>query len=174
MKFEHYQKIMKHPKAEKPKKDQESVWDYPRPPKLEKVNSTVEVFFARRRIASSNKAWRILETSHPPTVYIPLQDIDQNVLIKSNQATFCEWKGKGGYYHLQSEEIRVENAAWYYPDPKKAYQGLKDHLAFYPSKVEACFIDGEKVEAQEGDFYGGWITSKIVGPFKGAPSTFGW
>lgn len=165
---------MKHPKAIKPKGDEESVWDYPRPPKLEKVNSTVEVFFAGRRIASSNNALRILETSHPPTIYIPPEDIEKDVLIKSDQTTFCEWKGKGNYYHLESGSQRVENAAWYYPEPKKSYRELKDHLSFYPSKVEACFINGEKVEAQAGDFYGGWITSKIVGPFKGAPNTFGW
>jgi len=165
---------MKHPKAIKPKGDEESVWDYPRPPKLEKMEGTVEVFFAGRRIASSGNALRILETSHPPTVYIPIADIEEDVLIKSEQTTFCEWKGKGNYYHLESGSQRVENAAWYYPDPKKAYHALKDHLSFYPSKVEACFINGEKAEAQEGDFYGGWITSKIVGPFKGAPNTFGW
>ncbi|MCZ4410497.1 DUF427 domain-containing protein [Cryomorphaceae bacterium 1068] len=166
--------MAKNPKAEKPKKGQESVWDYPRPPKLEKVTSLVEVFFAGRRIASSNKALRILETSHPPTIYIPPKDIDQEVLTKSNQTTFCEWKGKGNYYHLELGELKVDNAAWYYQEPKAAYSELKNHIAFYPSKVEACFIDGEKAEAQEGDFYGGWITSKIVGPFKGAANTFGW
>jgi uncharacterized protein (DUF427 family) len=166
--------MAKYPKAEKPKKGQESVWDYPRPPKLEKVTSSVEVFFGGRRIASTNKALRILETSHPPTVYIPVQDIESDCLIRSNQTTFCEWKGKGNYYHLQSEELKVENAAWYYPKPKATYAELKNCIAFYPSKVDACFIDGQKVVAQQGDFYGGWITSKIVGPFKGAPNTFGW
>ncbi len=165
---------MKHPKADKPTKDQESVWDYPRPPIMEKVKSLVEVYFAGRRIASSNNALRMLETSHPPTIYIPLDDIDQEVLMMSNQTTFCEWKGKGKYYHLQSGEWKAENAAWYYPEPKHAYSELKNHIAFYPSKVEACYIDGEKAEPQEGDFYGGWITSKIVGPFKGGPNTFGW
>lgn len=165
---------MKHPKATPPKPGEESVWDYPRPPKLESVNGTVEVFFAARRIASSSNALRILETSHPPTIYIPPKDIVQDVLIKSDRSTFCEWKGKGYYYHLMSEDTRVENAAWYYPDPKPTYSKLKNYLAFYPSKVESCYIDCEKVEAQEGDFYGGWITSKIVGPFKGAPNTFGW
>jgi len=165
---------MKHPKAIKPKQGEESVWDYPRPPKLEKVNGSVEVHFDGRRIASSNNALRILETSHPPTIYIPPSDIDQDVLIKSERSTFCEWKGKGYYYHLRSEETRIQNAAWYYPNPKPTYSALKNHLSFYPSKVESCYINGEKVEAQEGDFYGGWITSKIVGPFKGPPNTFGW
>lgn len=165
---------MKHPKAIKPHGDQESVWDYPRPPKLEKVNSSVEVFFAGKRIASSNHSLRILETSHPPTIYIPFEDIDQGFLIKSSRSTFCEWKGKGGYYHLISGEEKILDAAWYYPDPKPSYKELKNHLAFYPSKVESCFINGEKVKAQEGDFYGGWITEKIIGPFKGAPNTHGW
>lgn len=166
--------MTKHPKAEKPKKGQESVWDYPRPPKLEKVTSSVEVFFAGRRIASSNNALRILETSHPPTIYIPPSDIDLNILVKSNRSTFCEWKGIGGYYHLHSLKEKMLDAAWYYPDPKPNFIALKDHIAFYPSKVEACFINGERVHSQEGDFYGGWITSNIVGPFKGAPNTYGW
>ena len=165
---------MKHPKAIKPKGDQESVWDYPRPPVLDKISSHVEVVFAGSKIASSNSAIRYLETSHPPTIYIPPQDVDMTFLKESSHSSYCEWKGRAKYYDLIAEGKIVKNAAWFYPDPKVAFKELKDHIAFYPSKMEACFMDGEKVLAQEGDFYGGWITSKIVGPFKGGVGTFGW
>ncbi len=165
---------MKHPKPIKPKQGQESVWAYPRPPKLERVSELVEVIFNDRKIASTTKAWRVLETSHPPTIYIPREDVDLNVLVLSTRQTYCEWKGTGRYYHLQDDGLEVMNAAWFYDNPKAAFLSIKNHLSFYPSKVNSCYIGGEQVKAQEGDFYGGWITSKIVGPFKGGPKTFGW
>ena len=165
---------MHHPNAIKPKKDQESVWDYPRPPKLEPVGDHVRVIFNGKVLADSSKALRILETSHPPTIYIPKGDIDMTMLEESSRTTFCEWKGMGSYYHIVVSDKRVENAAWFYLNPQKAYADLKDHIAFYPSKVDECYIGDELVQAQEGDFYGGWITSKIVGPFKGGTGTFGW
>ncbi|MCH2216086.1 MAG: DUF427 domain-containing protein, partial [Flavobacteriales bacterium] len=107
-------------------------------------------------------------------IYIPKGDIDMSMLTESSRTTFCEWKGMGSYYHLADGKKRVENAAWFYLNPKNAYSPLKDHIAFYPSKVDECYIGDERVQAQEGDFYGGWITSKIVGPFKGGTGTFGW
>jgi len=165
---------MKHPKAIKPKQGQESVWDYPRPPKLERIGESVRVIFNGKVLAETNDALRILETSHPPTVYIPKKDIDLSMLEEASRNTYCEWKGKGSYYHLIDGDRVVENAAWYYHNPRNAYADLKDHIAFYPSKVDQCFIGDEEVEAQAGDFYGGWITSKIVGPFKGGEGTFGW
>jgi uncharacterized protein (DUF427 family) len=165
---------MRHPKAIKPKQGQESVWDYPRPPKLEPVGETVRVIFNEKVLAQSTEALRILETSHPPTIYIPKKDIDLSMLEEASRNTYCEWKGRGSYYHLLNGDRVVQNAAWYYHNPRNAYKDLKNHIAFYPSKVDQCFIGDEEVEAQAGDFYGGWITSKIVGPYKGGDGTFGW
>ena len=165
---------MMHTKAIKPKKGQESVWDYPRPPKLEPVGESVQVIFNDKVLAQSVNALRILETSHPPTVYIPKKDIDLSLLATSTRNTYCEWKGRGSYYHLVDDGRTVHDAAWYYHAPRNNYVALKDHISFYPSKVEKCFIGDEQVEAQAGDFYGGWITSRIVGPFKGGEGTFGW
>jgi uncharacterized protein (DUF427 family) len=163
-----------HPKPIRPRKGQESVWDYPRPPKLEAVGELVKVIFNGKVLANSVNALRILETSHPPTIYIPNRDIDLSLLRESSRNTYCEWKGKGSYYHLVDDDKKVTNGAWIYHNPRNSYKALKDHISFYPSKVDECFIGDERVQAQEGDFYGGWITSKIVGPFKGGDGTFGW
>ncbi len=155
----------------------ESVWDYPRPPRLEVTNRHVEVIFNGVTIAESQHPIRILETSHPPVYYIPPADVKiADYLRLVARHTFCEFKGTASYYTIQVGDQIAEAAAWFYPNPVAAYAGLKDYVAFYPSRVEACFVDGERVAAQGGDFYGGWITSEIVGPFKGDPSrdTRGW
>jgi uncharacterized protein (DUF427 family) len=153
---------------------QESVWDYPRPPRMEDVDKEVKVVFGGVTLAYTTRAKRVLETSHPPVYYVPPEDIRMEHLEPAGGRSLCEWKGVAGYYDVVADERREGRAAWYYPDPVPAYAALKDHVAFYPSRMDACWVDGEKVEAQEGDFYGGWITSEIVGPFKGAPGTRGW
>jgi uncharacterized protein (DUF427 family) len=153
---------------------QESVWDYPRPPRMEDVDKEVKVVFGGVTLAYTTRAKRVLETSHPPVYYVPPEDIRMEHLEPAGGRSLCEWKGVAGYYDVVADERREGRAAWYYPDPVLAYAALKDHVAFYPSRMDACWVDGEKVEAQEGDFYGGWITSEIVGPFKGAPGTRGW
>jgi uncharacterized protein (DUF427 family) len=153
---------------------QESVWDYPRPPRMEDVDKKVKVVFGGVTLAYTTRAKRVLETSHPPVYYVPPEDIRMEHLEPAGGRSLCEWKGVAGYYDVVADERREGRAAWYYPDPVPAYAALKDHVAFYPSRMDACWVDGEKVEAQEGDFYGGWITSEIVGPFKGAPGTRGW
>lgn len=153
---------------------QESVWDYPRPPRLEPSDKLVVVEFAGERIAETRSAFRVLETSHPPTYYIPPEDIHREFLVASNLGTFCEFKGRAAYWTLVVGRRRSENAGWYYPEPTPAFAAIKDHVAFYPSRVDACYVDGERVQAQKGDFYGGWITADIVGPFKGGPGTMGW
>lgn len=158
----------------KPGPGQESVWDYPRPPRLERSDKLVVVEFAGEVIAETRRALRILETSHPPTYYIPPEDIHREFLIAGELHTFCEFKGNASYWTLKVNERLSENAAWYYPRPTQRYAELKDHACFYPSRVDACYVDGERVQAQAGDFYGGWITEKIVGPFKGGPGTLGW
>ena len=153
---------------------QESVWDYPRPPRLEDSEKRIKVVFGGVTLAYTTRAKRVLETSHPPVYYIPPEDIRMEHLEPAEGRSFCEWKGVARYYDVVTEERREPRAAWSYPSPVPVFAGLKDHVAFYPSLMGACWVDGEKVEAQEGDFYGGWITPEIIGPFKGAPGTRGW
>jgi uncharacterized protein (DUF427 family) len=157
-----------------PGSGQESVWDYPRPPRLEDSNERIKVVFGGVTLAYSTRAKRVLETSHPPVYYVPPEDIRTEYLTLAGGISFCEWKGVARYYDLETDERRACRAAWFYPEPVPAYAGLKDYVAFYPSSMEACWVNGEKVRAQEGDFYGGWITSDIVGPFKGGPGTRSW
>ena len=153
---------------------QESVWDYPRPPRMEDVEEKVKVVFGGVTIAYTTRAKRVLETSHPPVYYVPPEDIRMECLRPSVGTSYCEWKGRTSYYDAVTEDRTEERAAWFYPSPTGYFRDLKDHVAFYPSKMDACWVGGEKVGAQEGDFYGGWITPNIVGPFKGASGTWGW
>ena len=153
---------------------QESVWDYPRPPRVEATAQRVEVVFNGEVIADTRRARRVLETSHPPVYYIPPEDIRMEYLAKTGRRTWCEWKGQAGYYDVHVGGRRVENAAWFYPNPAPGYDPIRGHVAYYPGKMDACYEDGERVQAQPGDFFGGWITGNIVGPFKGGPGTVGW
>lgn len=153
---------------------QESVWDYPRPPRLESVERRVKVVFGDVTVAYTSRPKRVLETSHPPVYYVPEEDVRMEHLRVAGGGSLCEWKGGASYYDLVTDEREEARAAWTYPDPEPGFEELAGHIAFYPSLMDNCWVDGEKVEAQEGDFYGGWITSDIVGPFKGAPGTAGW
>jgi uncharacterized protein (DUF427 family) len=152
----------------------ESVWDYPRPPRLEPVTRRIRVEFAGQTIADTTRAYRVLETSHPPVYYIPPQDIRREFLQRTSGSSFCEWKGEASYWTVAVNTKRSYKAAWSYDSPTRAFQPILGYLAFYASRVDACWIDEEKVEAQPGDFYGGWITSDVVGPFKGGLGTHGW
>lgn len=159
----------------KPGHGQESVWDYPRPPALEKVGEEILIVHHGHEIARSVAAFRVLETSHPPVYYIPQSDINMDLLaLDPDKKTYCEWKGHAVYWDLSIEGQGIPSVAWSYPDPVQRFSEIRDYLAFYPSKVDECFVAGERVKAQQGDFYGGWITSKIVGPFKGGAGTWGW
>ncbi len=150
----------------------ESVWDYPRPPRVEPSERRVRVVLGGETIVDTTEAVRVLETSHPPVFYVPPQDVAEGVLVPSSASeTFCEWKGTASYLDAVVGGRRVERAAWTYRDPVPGYEAISDAIAFYPAKVDACFVDEERVEAQPGDFYGGWITSDVVGPFKGADGT---
>ena len=163
------------PKRIPPRSGQESVWDYPRPPRLEPSRRSVRVESGGRVIATSSRAYRVLETSHPPVYYIPPEDIDMRLLRPTpGKASHCEFKGRAQYWDLVIDDKISPAVAWSYPDPRPAFAPLQDHLAFYVSRVDACFVGEERVQAQEGDFYGGWITRDIVGPFKGGPGTWGW
>lgn len=157
-----------------PEPGQESVWDYPRPPRLEDCSKHIQILFNGVTIADTRQAKRVLETSHPPVYYIPPDDIQQDYLVSSPRTTFCEWKGRGAYYSLVVGDKRLEDGAWYYPDPTPAFVSMKNYVAFYPAPMDGCYVDGEKVTPQPGNFYGGWITHDIVGPFKGGPGTWGW
>jgi len=147
----------------------ESVWDYPRPPRLEPSSKTVRVMLGGEVIAESSRAYRVLETSHPPTWYIPKADIKMELLRPTRKSSFCEWKGQASYWSAAS----AENAAWSYESPNASFKAIQGHLAFYPSRFE-CYVDDERVVAQPGDFYGGWITQDIAGPYKGGAGTSGW
>ncbi len=157
-----------------PASDQESVWDYPRPPRVEPVDLPIRVIFNGVTIAETTRAKRVLETSHPPAYYIPPEDIRLEYLAPVARRTFCEFKGAASYWTLQVGDRRSENVGWSYQQPQAGYELIKDHIAFYASRIDECYVGDEKVIPQPGDFYGGWITSKIVGPFKGAPGTEGW
>jgi uncharacterized protein (DUF427 family) len=153
---------------------QESVWDYPRPPRVEETSRHIRVVFNGNVIAETRCAKRVLETSHPPVYYIPPEDVKMEYLRRASRTSYCEWKGRAVYYTVSVGDKQAENAAWYYPDPAPGFEAIKEHLAFYPQLMDACYVDGERVKAQAGGFYGGWITSDIVGPFKGEPGTWGW
>ena len=154
---------------------EENVWDYPRPPKLEHVPQTVRVEFNGVTLVDSQNTKRVLETSHPPTYYVPPDDIRMEYLRPSNErSSFCEWKGKALYHHILVADAHAAHAGWSYPNPTPPFADIKDHVAFYPSKMSACFVGDERVLPQDGDFYGGWVTSNLSGPFKGAPGTMHW
>ena len=147
---------MRSPNRVEPRPGQESVWDYPRPPKIERTNQHIQVIFNGENIADTRRAWRVLETSHPPVYYIPPEDIKEEYLRDASGGSWCEWKGQASYYDVVVGDREAQKAGWYYPRPDR------------------CLVDGEPVVPQPGRFYGGWITVDIVGPFKGEPGTSGW
>jgi uncharacterized protein (DUF427 family) len=162
------------PRPIPPQPGQESVWDYPRPPRLELSAKHLQIWVQDTMIADTWRSQRVLETSHPPVYYIPPEDICQEYLVKMPQTTYCEWKGHGAYYSVVVGDRQLINVAWYYPEPTPAFAAIKDYVAFYAAPMDACYVDGEKVEPQPGNFYGGWITADIVGPFKGIEGSWGW
>lgn len=165
---------MSRPKPIKPGPGQESVWAYPRPPALQRVSQRVTVAFGGETIASSMNAYRVLETSHPPTIYIPPADVRLDLLREASGSSMCEWKGRATYADVVVGNDVAERAAWTYRDPVPAFAELRDHWSFYPGRMSKCTIGDMTVDAQEGDFYGGWRTPNLVGPFKGASGTWGW
>jgi uncharacterized protein (DUF427 family) len=150
------------------------VWDYPRPPALDPTSELVLVEFAGRVVARTRRAIRVLETSHPPSYYLPEDDVDRSLLRASTHRTWCEWKGEAVYADLIVGRRRSPLACWWYPSPPPEYAAIAGHISFYPGRVDRCLVDGEQVHGSESDFYGGWITSRVVGPFKGPPGTAGW
>lgn len=153
----------------------ERVWDYPRPPAVVPCERRVRIELGGVVLADSTRALRVLETSHPPTVYVPPEDIRGDLLAASSvRATWCEFKGTARYLDAVAGDRSVAAVGWTYDDPTAGYEALRHHVAFYPGRVDAAWMGDERVQAQAGDFYGGWITADLVGPFKGPPGTRGW
>ena len=153
---------------------QESVWDYPRPPRVEPIAARVRVEFAAVTVADTHGALRVCETASPPTVYLPPGDVRLDLLRESPRRSLCEFKGHATYWDLVVADRESPAAAWSYAAPWPGFEALADFISFYPARVDACYLGDERVGAQESDFYGGWITSNVVGPFKGPPGTLGW
>ena len=157
-----------------PGPDQESVWDYPRPAIVEPTDRRIQIIHKGITIADSRKAWRTLETSHPPTYYLPPDDVATELLHRNARSTMCEWKGQASYWDLAIEDERLEAIAWSYAAPTPAFAAIQDYLAFYPDPLDQCCVDSEVITPQPGQFYGGWISRYEAGPFKGIPGSRFW
>ena len=162
------------PKPDVPGPGQESVWDYPRPPRLEDFTGSIAVELGGQTIASATRAWRVLETSHPPTYYLPRDAFADGVLRPAAGSSWCEWKGQASYYDLVTAGRVAPRAAWTYQQPSRDFAPIAGAIAVMPAAVDRCTVNGEEATPQPGGFYGGWITSWIVGPFKGIPGSTGW
>ena len=166
--------------ADRPGPGQESVWDYPRPPAVRATTEEVVVELGGTVVAVTRRPLQVLETSHPPTYYVPLDDILPGSLVPvEGRITVCEFKGAARYLDVVGEDphggtLVARQAGWTYPEPRAGFEALLDHVAFYPGRMTRCTVDGEIVRPQEGHFYGGWMTSRVVGPFKGGPGSNGW
>ena len=153
---------------------QESVWSYPRPPRVEPSRQSVEVWVGGERIGATTLSWRVLETSHPPTYYLPRSAFVRGSLRPAEGTSYCEWKGVASYLDLVGGGEVARRAGWFYPDPTRGFEVLAAAVAVMPGAVDRCVVDDEVVRPQEGGFYGGWITDRVVGPFKGGPGSHGW
>ena len=162
------------PVPEPPGPGQESAWDYPRPPRVEPSPERVEVWLGEVRIAASTRSLRVLETSHPPTYYLPVDDFQPGALLATEGSSWCEFKGRATYFDVHGADAVAPRAAWTYPTPSPGFERIAGYVAVMPGAMQRCTVDGEVVRAQEGGFYGGWITARVVGPFKGGPGSWGW
>ena len=162
------------PKRIPPEPGQESVWDYPRPPRLELSQKNIRIELNGEIIAHSDRAYRVLETSHPPSYYVPPDDVRMEYFKPSLRASFCEWKGQARYYQVTVGDRVAVDAAWTYLKPTMAFTAIAGYFAFYPQLFDGCYVDNDRAEPQPGGFYGGWVTPGVVGPFKGTPGSMGW
>lgn len=150
------------------------MWDYPRPPRLEEFEGAITVELGGQTVASTTRAWRVLETSHPPTYYLPRDCFADGVLRPTSGASWCEWKGQASYFDLVTDAKRAQAAAWTYPSPTAGFEPIAGAIAVMAGAVDRCTVNGEVVVPQPGGFYGGWVTSWVRGPFKGVPGSMGW
>jgi uncharacterized protein (DUF427 family) len=155
------------PERIEPRPRQESVWDHPHPPRVEQASRHIHVVFNGGTVAETRGAKRMLETSHPPVYYVPPEDVRMAHLTEAPGSSWCEWKGRASYYHVVVGERKAVRAAWTYHRLSAGFEAIRDHMAFYAGPMDACAVGGERVQPQAGGFYGGWITSDVVGPFKG-------
>ncbi len=153
---------------------QESVWDYPRPPRVEPVGARIRVVVDGRALADTSRAVRVLETAGAPVYYVPPDDVDPTRLRRTDRTTTCEWKGVASYYDYLDGDRRIPSVAWAYESPKPGFGSIRDHLAFYASRVDEAWVGDERARPQPGGFYGGWVTDAIVGPIKGEAGSEGW
>ncbi|MFS0866674.1 DUF427 domain-containing protein [Microbacterium sp. 179-B 1A2 NHS] len=165
---------MRHPVPDPVGPGQESVWDYPRPPRIERVDARVTITLGGELIVDTADVVRVLETSHPPVYYLPIASFREGALVDAVGSSFCEYKGAARYLDVRGGGEVRERAAWNYPAPEAGYAGLDDRVAVYAQGMDVCTVDGEVVVPQPGRFYGGWVTSWVVGPFKGVPGSMGW
>ncbi len=165
---------MTHPIPDAPRPGQESVWNFPRPAIAERVSSHLKIVHRGVIIAETREAVRTLETSHPPSYYFPRKDVAMALLSPSTNRSFCEWKGDASYFDVVAGSETLSAVAWSYPHPTTSFLMLNNHIAFYAAPFDGCFVDGEKAVPQPGPFYGGWVTSKFAGPFKGVPGSRFW
>ncbi|HET7476520.1 MAG TPA: DUF427 domain-containing protein [Dermatophilaceae bacterium] len=150
------------------------MWDYPRPPVLRESAARIWIILGGVVICETSHSWQVLETSHPPSYYLPRQAFLDGALAPGDGASVCEWKGSARYLDVRGGDRVAPRAAWFYPTPTAAFAALADHVAVYPEAMDECRVDGERVRAQPGGFYGGWITATVSGPFKGIPGSNGW
>lgn len=162
------------PRRVEPLPGQESVWDFPRPPEIERVAKALRVEFAKTVVAETAYGLRVIETASPPVYYFPPEDVRVDLLEESPVRTICEWKGVARYWNVRVEDRLAEDAAWCYPKPEPGYEAIAGYYAFYARRVDACYVGTARALPQEGEFYGGWITSDLAGPFKGGPGTEDW
>ena len=166
------------------------MWDYPRPPRVEARSERIVVRLGGTVIVDTTDAVRVLETSHPPVYYLPIAAFAPGTLVPTAGSSWCEFKGEANYFDVRAggaatgraatgggtgaAAVVPDRAAWTYPRPTPGFEVLEGRVALYPSRMDSCEVDGERIVPQEGDFYGGWATANIVGPFKGGPGTSGW
>lgn len=163
-----------HIQREIPGPGQESVWDYPRPPLLQSTAARVTIMLGGQVVADTTRAFRVLETSHPPTYYVPPEDIVAAALAPTAHGSYCEWKGQAVYWSVRAADRVERDAAWSYPTPSRGFEAMAEHVAFYCALMDRCTVAGELAVPQPGGFYGGWVTSAVAGPFKGIPGSWSW
>lgn len=166
---------MRKPKPDPVEPGQESVWDYPRPPRLERTESRIVIELNGVTIVDTTEAYRVLETSHPPVYYLPPSAFPSGCLkVSRYRGSYCEFKGVADYLTVSVGERKEVGAAWSYPEPQPGFEPIAGYVAVYPDRMDRCTVDGELVHPQPGGYYGGWVTSKVAGPFKGGPGSLGW
>ncbi len=163
-----------HPIPDPVNANQESVWNFPRPAVAEPTSAHLKIVHRGVTIAETRRGVRTLETSHPPSYYFPRDDVAMALLSASQNRSLCEWKGDAAYFDISVKGEVLRDIAWSYPRPTEPFLILRDHIAFYAAPFQDCYVDGEKAVPQPGGFYGGWITSKLAGPFKGIPGSRFW